>query len=132
MGQSELIAACRLSDHPAFADLVGRYRPPRLAWVPIDHRHHPRCGRRPAGRPSPRLGRICTRSTGGARFDTWLHRIAANAAFAVVRRRTPVERLDVVTGEPGIALTALSRRRSHRHLDGRAARRESATRRMFG
>ena len=41
---------------------------------------------------------------GDARFNTWLHRIAANAALAVVRRRKNSDSLDDSDGEYGILL----------------------------
>ncbi|OZF01332.1 RNA polymerase sigma factor [Rhodococcoides fascians] len=103
MSETDLIAACRLGDHRAFADLVGRYR--THAWhVCLQITGNTHDAEDALQDAITAAWQNLHKFRGDARFNTWLHRIAANAALAVVRRRKPVDSLDVDTDEPGIEL----------------------------
>lgn len=104
MSESELIAACRLGDHRAFADLVGRYR--NNAWhVCLQITGNTHDAEDAFQDTVTAAWQNLHRFRGEARFNTWLHRIAVNAALAVVRRRKPTASLDDdTTDEPGIDL----------------------------
>jgi RNA polymerase sigma-70 factor (ECF subfamily) len=94
MDDSELIALCRTGDQQAFAELAGRYR--TNAWhvcLSITGNHYDaedalQDALTAAWQNLPKF-------RGDARFNTWLHRIAANAALGVVRRRKQVDTLDL-------------------------------------
>jgi RNA polymerase sigma-70 factor (ECF subfamily) len=104
MNEGELIVRCREGDDRAFAALIEPHRDPMLRV----------CQRITANREDAEdaLQEALMSSwqnlasfRGEARFGTWLHRIAANAALAVARRRVPapVDPHDVVlTGIAGI------------------------------
>ncbi|KZF03376.1 MAG: sigma-70 family RNA polymerase sigma factor [Rhodococcus sp. (in: high G+C Gram-positive bacteria)] len=104
MSESELIAACRLGDHRAFADLVGLYR--TNAWhVCLQITGNTHDAEDAFQDTVTAAWQNLHRFRGEARFNTWLHRIAVNAALAVVRRRKPTSSLDDdTTDEPGIDL----------------------------
>lgn len=92
----ELIERAREGDQSAFGTLVGRYR--GRTWAVC---------LRIAGNPHDAEDALQNALTaawqnlgsfrGDAKFSTWLHRIAANAALAVIRKRreTPDENVDV-------------------------------------
>lgn len=82
----ELLAACREGDGTAFAELVGRYR----------HRLWSICFRVTGNREDAEEAvqdaltsawQNLHKFRGEAKVSTWLYRIAANAALAVVRKR---------------------------------------------
>lgn len=103
MSEAELIAACRLGDHRAFADLVGRYR--TNAWhVCLQITGNTHDAEDALQDTITAAWQNLHKFRGDARFNTWLHRIATNAALAVVRRRKPVDSLDDDSDEPGIDL----------------------------
>ncbi|WP_280763875.1 RNA polymerase sigma factor [Prescottella agglutinans] len=93
MDDAELVAACRAGDHSAFAELTGRYR--TKVWhvcVQITGNTHD-------AEDAFQDALIAAwqnlhKFRGEARFHTWLHRIATNAAFAHVRRRKHTTSLD--------------------------------------
>ncbi|RVW04442.1 RNA polymerase sigma factor [Rhodococcus spongiicola] len=99
---ANLIAACRSGDQHAFAELVGRYR--THAWHVCLHITGNLHDAEDALQDTLTAAwQNLVRFRGDARFNTWLHRIAANAALAVVRRRKPTDNLD--DDETGIDLT---------------------------
>jgi RNA polymerase sigma factor (sigma-70 family) len=103
VNEAELIAACRSGDHRAFADLVGRYR--TNAWhVCLQITGNTHDAEDALQDAVTAAWQNLHRFRGEARFNTWLHRIATNAALAVVRRRKPVDSLDADADEPGIDL----------------------------
>ncbi|MCJ0907104.1 RNA polymerase sigma factor [Rhodococcus sp. ARC_M6] len=89
MDDTELLALCREGDAAAFGELVRRHR--NHAWavcLQITWNQHD---------AEDALQDALTaawqnlhRFRGDARFGTWLQRIAANAALAAIRRRTPI------------------------------------------
>jgi RNA polymerase sigma-70 factor (ECF subfamily) len=88
MNEDELIARCRAGDHVAFAALVGPYREPvlRVCRRITDNREDAEDAVQEALTSAwQHLGDF----RGEAKFGTWLHRIAANAALAIARRKVP-------------------------------------------
>jgi RNA polymerase sigma factor (sigma-70 family) len=103
MSEAELIAACRLGDHRAFADLTDRYR--TNAWhVCLQITGNTHDAEDALQDAITAAWQNLHRFRGESRFNTWLHRIAANAALAVVRRRKPADSLDADTDDLGIDL----------------------------
>jgi RNA polymerase sigma-70 factor (ECF subfamily) len=85
-GEAELLDLARDRDPQAFVDLVTRYRGP--AWaVCLRITGNPHDAEDALQEALTAAWRNLDRFRGDARFGTWLHRIAANAALAVVRRR---------------------------------------------
>ncbi|MGW6695072.1 RNA polymerase sigma factor [Rhodococcus sp. NPDC054953] len=93
MDDAELLAACHTGDHAAFAELTSRYR--TNAWhvcLQITGNIHD-------AEDALQDALIAAwqnlhKFRGDARFNTWLHRIATNAALALVRRRKTTDTLD--------------------------------------
>ncbi|GCE38243.1 MULTISPECIES: RNA polymerase sigma factor [Rhodococcus] len=86
MDDAELILLCRHGDQHAFAELVGRYR--NNAWgvcLQITGNHTD--AEDALQETLVAAWRNLDKFRGESRFNTWLHRIAANAALAVLRRR---------------------------------------------
>ncbi|MEU2005148.1 RNA polymerase sigma factor [Rhodococcus sp. NPDC019627] len=103
MDDADLIAACRGGDHHAFAELVGRYR--TNAWhVCLQITGNTHDAEDALQDTLTAAWQNLPKFRGDARFNTWLHRIAANAALAVVRRRKNTDSLDDAEGEYGILL----------------------------
>ncbi|QTJ70450.1 sigma-70 family RNA polymerase sigma factor (plasmid) [Rhodococcus sp. ZPP] len=103
MDDADLIAACRAGDHHAFAHLVGRYR--TNAWhVCLQITGNTHDAEDALQDTLTAAWQNLPKFRGDARFNTWLHRIAANAALAVVRRRKNTDSLDDGDGEYGILL----------------------------
>ncbi|TQF74606.1 RNA polymerase sigma factor [Rhodococcus spelaei] len=103
MDDAELLAACRTGDHGAFAELTSRYR--TNAW----HVCLQITGNRHDAEDALQDTLIAAwqnlhKFRGDARFNTWLHRIAANAALALVRRRKNTVTLDDTDDDQGIDL----------------------------
>lgn len=106
MDDAELVAACRAGDHSAFAELAGRYR--TNAW----HVCLQITGSAHDAEDALQDALIAAwqnlhKFRGDARFHTWLHRIATNAALALVRRRkhtTSLDDTDTDDDGPGIDL----------------------------
>jgi RNA polymerase sigma factor (sigma-70 family) len=93
MDDAELLAACRNGDHHAFAELVGRYR--TNAW----HVCLQITGNTADAEDALQDTLIAAwqnlhKFRGDARFSTWLHRIASNAALMLVRSRKITDTLD--------------------------------------
>lgn len=106
MNDAELVAACRAGDHRAFADLVGKYR--LQAWhVCFQITGNTQDAEDALQDTITGAWQNLHKFRGDARFNTWLHRIASNAALMVVRRRRPTDSLDVedFEGGGGIDLT---------------------------
>lgn len=102
MDDAELVAACRRGDQQAFAELVGRYRIPtwHVCLQITGNTHDAEDALQDAV-----IGawQNLAKFRGDARFGTWLHRIATNAALALVRRRKDTNSLDV-TDEDGFGI----------------------------
>ncbi|NLE78664.1 MAG: RNA polymerase sigma factor [Rhodococcus sp.] len=86
MTDAELLALCKTGDQSAFTELVGRYR--NNAWFVCLNI----CGNQFDAEDALQEALTAAwqnlpKFRGESRFNTWLHRIAANAALAVVRRR---------------------------------------------
>lgn len=100
MNDAELLAACRAGDHRAFADLAGKYR--LNAWhVCLQITGNTHDAEDALQDAITAAWQNLHKFRGDARFNTWLHRIAANAALAIVRRRKPTASLDVEGSEDG-------------------------------
>lgn len=88
MDDTALLQLCREGDSRAFGELVGRHR--AHAWavcLQITGHHH---DAEDAFQDALTAAwQNLHRFRGDAKFSTWLHRIAANAALATMRRRTP-------------------------------------------
>ncbi|UNN04755.1 MULTISPECIES: RNA polymerase sigma factor [Rhodococcus] len=103
MDDADLIAACRTGDHHAFAELAGRYR--TNAWhVCLQITGNTHDAEDALQDTLTAAWQNLPKFRGDARFHTWLHRIAVNAALAVVRRRKTTDSLDDTDGEYGILL----------------------------
>ncbi|WP_226436449.1 RNA polymerase sigma factor [Rhodococcus yananensis] len=88
-GDEELIERCKAGDAAAFGELVGRYRPRTWAvCVQITGNTHDAEDALQDALTAAwqNIGKF----RGSAKFSTWLHRIAANASLATVRRRRDV------------------------------------------
>ncbi|MFD4268200.1 RNA polymerase sigma factor [Rhodococcus sp. NPDC058481] len=93
MDDVELVAACRNGDQHAFAELVGRYR--TNAWhVCLQITGNTHDAEDALQDTLTAAWQNLPKFRGDARFSTWLHRIAANAALTLVRRRKPTDTLD--------------------------------------
>ncbi|MFC4605829.1 RNA polymerase sigma factor [Rhodococcus kronopolitis] len=105
MDEAELLAACRGGDQHAFAELVGRHR--TNAWhVCLQITGNAHDAEDALQDALTAAWQNLHRFRGEARFNTWLHRIATNAALAVVRRRKITTSLDDTDDDsPGIDLT---------------------------
>jgi RNA polymerase sigma factor (sigma-70 family) len=88
MDDTALLQLCREGDSRAFGELVVRHR--AHAWavcLQITGHHH---DAEDAFQDALTAAwQNLHRFRGDAKFSTWLHRIAANAALATTRRRTP-------------------------------------------
>ncbi len=96
MDDAELILLCRHGDQHAFAELVGRYR--NNAWgvcLQITGNHTD--AEDALQETLVAAWRNLDKFRGESRFNTWLHRIAANAALAVLRRRKETSSLAPAT-----------------------------------
>lgn len=103
MDEAELLAACRGGDQHAFAELVGRHR--TNAWhVCLQITGNAHDAEDALQEALTAAWQNLHRFRGEARFNTWLHRIATNAALKVVRRRKLTTSLDD-EDSPGIDLT---------------------------
>ncbi|NDV07960.1 RNA polymerase sigma factor [Rhodococcus opacus] len=103
MDDADLIAACRAGDHHAFAELAGRYR--TNAWhVCLQITGNTHDAEDALQDTLTAAWQNLPKFRGDARFHTWLHRIAVNAALAVVRRRKTTDSLDDTDGDYGILL----------------------------
>ena len=88
MDDTALLELCREGDSRAFGELVSRHR--THAWavcLQITGNHHD--AEDAFQEAITAAWQNLHRFRGDARFSTWLHRIAANAAIATTRRRTP-------------------------------------------
>lgn len=95
MTDAELLALCKNGDKAAFAELVGRYR--NNAWFVCLNI----CGNHFDAEDALQEALTAawqnlSKFRGESRFNTWLHRIAANAALSVVRRRKPTVSTDEI------------------------------------
>lgn len=98
MDDAELLAACRAGDHQAFADLVGRYR--THAWhICVRITGNTADAEDALQDTITAAWQNLSKFRGDARFSTWLHRIATNAALTVVRKRKVTDSLDVDNGD---------------------------------
>lgn len=89
LDDDELIDRCRQGDSRAYSDLVSRYR--TRTWAVCLQITGNRDDAEDALQDALTAAwQNIDRFRGTARFSTWLHRIAANAALATVRRRREV------------------------------------------
>ncbi|TCN52671.1 RNA polymerase sigma-70 factor (ECF subfamily) [Rhodococcus sp. SMB37] len=105
MNDDELIEQCRAGDTAAFGELVGAYR--TRTWAVClqitGNRHDAEDALQDA---LTAAWQNLDKFRGTAKFSTWLHRIAANAALATVRRRREVmvDEIDLgASSEPTVA-----------------------------
>lgn len=85
----ELIERCRAGDTAAFGELAGRYRT-RTWAVCLQITGNPHDAEDALQDALTAAWQNIGKFRGTARFSTWLHRIAANAALATVRRRRDI------------------------------------------
>lgn len=98
MDDDELIDRCRQGDSRAFGELVSRYR--TRTWAVCLQITGNRDDAEDALQDALTAAwQNLDRFRGAARFSTWLHRIAANAALATVRRRREVVVDEIDLGE---------------------------------
>ncbi|MEV0946881.1 sigma-70 family RNA polymerase sigma factor [Rhodococcus sp. NPDC049939] len=92
MDDAELILRCRNGDQDAFAELVGRYR--NNVWgVCLQITGNQFDAEDALQETLTAAWRNLDKFRGESRFNTWLHRIAANAALTAVRRRHDISSL---------------------------------------
>jgi RNA polymerase sigma-70 factor (ECF subfamily) len=104
--EANLLDRARAHDPQAFVDLVTRHR--GAAWaVCLRVTGNPHDAEDALQEALTAAWRNLDRFRGQARFSTWLHRIAANAALAVVRRRRDVPTEDDAF-DAGVAVDAFA------------------------
>ncbi len=100
VSESALIARARDGDGQAFAELVGRHRT-HIWAVCVRITHHGADAEDALQEALTAAWQHLGSFRGDARFSTWLHRIAANAALSVVRRRRDVPVDEFELEDPG-------------------------------
>lgn len=97
MDDAELVAHAKAGDQQAFAELVTRYRT-KVWHVCLQIAGNKEDAEDALQEALTAAWQNLAKFRGEARFATWLHRIAANAALSVVRRRRPTDSIDADDG----------------------------------